>query len=107
FSTGSLRWRKQEVSRERRRLHSTRSLIRRRPQNGDPGLAPLVLLRHIRAMSGRPCKHGSDLHGLWRLLLPGTAFPACGGAEKADKSEQVALVENARDDKADAGEPQR
>jgi hypothetical protein len=28
-------------------------------------------------------------------------------AEEADKSEQVALAENARDDKADAGEPQR
>ena len=32
-------------------------------------------------MSGRPCKPGSDLHGLWRLLLPGTAFPACGVPE--------------------------
>jgi hypothetical protein len=58
-------------------------------------------------MSGRPCKPGSDLHGLWRLLLPGTAFPACGVAEEGDKSEQVALAENVRDDKADAGEPQR
>jgi hypothetical protein len=28
-------------------------------------------------------------------------------AEEADKSEQVALAENAHDDKADAGEPQR
>jgi hypothetical protein len=35
-------------------------------------------------MSGRPCKPGSDLHGLWRLLLPGTAFPACGVADEAD-----------------------
>jgi hypothetical protein len=58
-------------------------------------------------MSGRPCKPGSDLHGLWRLLLPGTAFPACGVAEEAGKSEHVALAENARDDKVDAGEPQR
>ena len=58
-------------------------------------------------MTGRPCKPGSDLHGLWRLLLPGTAFPACGVAEEADKSEQVALAENSRDDKADAREPQR
>jgi hypothetical protein len=42
-------------------------------------------------------------------LLPGTAFPACGVPEEADKSEQVALTENARDDKApaEAGEPQR
>ena len=54
-------------------------------------------------MSGRPCEPGSDLHGLWRLLLPGTAFPACGVPEETDESEQVALAENARDDKADAG----
>jgi hypothetical protein len=62
-------------------------------------------------MSGRPCKPGSDLHGLWRLLLPGTAFPACGVPENptADTSERVASPENARDEKApaDAGEPQR
>jgi hypothetical protein len=62
-------------------------------------------------MTGRPCKPGSDLHGLWRLLLPGTAFPACGVAENSttDTSERLALEENARDDKAhiDAGEPQR
>jgi hypothetical protein len=58
-------------------------------------------------MSGRPCKPGSDLHGLWRLLLPGTAFPACGLAEEADKSEQVALAEIVRDDKAETEQPQR
>jgi hypothetical protein len=58
-------------------------------------------------MSGRPCKPGSDLHGLWRLLLPGTAFPACGVPEESDTSEQVALAENARDNKADASQPQR
>jgi hypothetical protein len=60
-------------------------------------------------MTGRPCNPGSDLHGLWRLLLPGTAFPACGVPENSttDKSEQVALSENVRDDKADASQPQR
>ena len=61
-------------------------------------------------MTGRPCKPGSDLHGLWQLLLPGTAFPACGVAEisTTDTSERLASAENARDDKAhiDAGEPQ-
>ena len=35
-------------------------------------------------MAGRPCNPGSDLHGLWRLLLPGTAFPACGVAQGSD-----------------------
>ena len=62
-------------------------------------------------MTGRPCKPGSDLHGLWRLLLPGTVFPACGAPENSttDTSERVVPAENARDDKAhiDAGEPQR
>jgi hypothetical protein len=58
-------------------------------------------------MSGRPCKPGSDLHGLWRLLLPGTAFPACGAPEETDKSEQVALAEIVRDDKAETEQPQR
>jgi hypothetical protein len=62
-------------------------------------------------MTGRPCKPGSDLDGLWRLLLPGTAFPACGAAENAtaDTSERVASAESPRDDKAhaDVGEPQR
>jgi hypothetical protein len=61
-------------------------------------------------MTGRPCKSGSDLHGLWLLLLlPGTPFPACGMAENsaADTSERVALAENRRDDKADVDQPQR
>jgi hypothetical protein len=60
-------------------------------------------------MTGRPCKPGSDLHGLWRLLLPGTAFPACGvaGNSTTDTSERVAPAENARDDKTAADQPQR
>ncbi len=35
-------------------------------------------------MTGRPCKPGEDVKGLWRLLLPGTPFPACGVAEEDD-----------------------
>jgi hypothetical protein len=60
-------------------------------------------------MSGRPCKPGSDLHGLWRLLLPGTPFPACGVVENstADTPEPVTSAENSRDDKADADQTQR
>jgi hypothetical protein len=59
-------------------------------------------------MTGRPCKPGSDLHGLWRLLLPGTAFPTCGVPENstADTSERVAPAEKLRDDKADAEQSQ-
>jgi len=42
-------------------------------------------------------------------LLPGTAFPACGVPENSttDAAERVAPAENARDDKADAGERRR
>jgi hypothetical protein len=40
-------------------------------------------------MTGRPCKPGSDLHGLWRLLLSGTAFPACGVAEEAEAATRL------------------
>jgi hypothetical protein len=60
-------------------------------------------------MSGRPCKPGSDLHGLWRLLLPGTAFPACGVPENSttDTSERIAPADNSRDDKANAEQKQR
>src|SRR5579863_5238366 len=29
-------------------------------------------------MAERPCIPGEDLKGLWRALLPGTPFPACG-----------------------------
>jgi hypothetical protein len=40
-------------------------------------------------MTGRPCRPGSDLRGLWRLLLPGTAFPACGVAVEADAATRL------------------
>jgi hypothetical protein len=33
---------------------------------------------HIRRMASRPCKPSADLKQLWRALLPGTPFPACG-----------------------------
>jgi len=54
-------------------------------------------------MAGRPCKPGSDLHGLWRLILPGTAFPACGVADDADAEvrEPVSATDQ-RGDKARA-----
>jgi hypothetical protein len=72
-------------------------------------LAPPAWLRHIRVMTGRPCRPDADLKRMWRLLLPGTAFPACGVPDEADTSERVALVESSCDDKAhaDAGQPQR
>jgi hypothetical protein len=35
-------------------------------------------------MVGRPCKPDADFERLWRFLLPGTRFPACGVPENAD-----------------------
>jgi hypothetical protein len=59
----------------------------------------------LRGMTGRPCNPGSDLRGLWRMLLPGMAFPACGVPENSteDTSERAALSENARDEKGRRG----
>jgi hypothetical protein len=31
-------------------------------------------------MIGRPCKPDADFARLWRTLMPGTPFPACGVA---------------------------
>ena len=35
-------------------------------------------------MVGRPCKPDADFERLWRLMLPGTRFPACGTPESSD-----------------------
>jgi hypothetical protein len=35
-------------------------------------------------MVGRPCKPDADFQRLWRFLLPGTGFPACGASENSD-----------------------
>ncbi len=35
-------------------------------------------------MASRPCKPDADFKRLWGLLLPGTAFPACGTPEHAE-----------------------
>jgi len=35
-------------------------------------------------MAGRPCRPDADFERLWRLLLPGTPFPACGTPESSD-----------------------
>jgi len=54
-------------------------------------------------MAGRPCNPGSDLHGLWRLLLPGTAFPACGAAENSGAEARLpAPAADRRDERARA-----
>ena len=35
-------------------------------------------------MATRTCKPDAELKQLWKLLLPGTAMPACGVTEDAD-----------------------
>jgi len=35
-------------------------------------------------MANRPCRADADLKRIWQLLLPDTAFPACGVQEDAD-----------------------
>ena len=34
-------------------------------------------------MANRPCKPDADVKRIWQLLLPDTAFPACGTQEDA------------------------
>lgn len=72
-------------------------------------MAPLALPRfaaHIRRMASRPCKPDADLKRLWRTLLPGTPFPACGSPE--DDAEPAAgdATEPAPDTR-DGAEPRR
>ncbi|MGC1777162.1 MAG: hypothetical protein WBB34_04395 [Xanthobacteraceae bacterium] len=57
-------------------------------------------------MTGRPCKPGEDLKGLWRMLLPGTPFPVCGVSEPADAAAASATTpqERAPAKAADAAE---
>ncbi len=39
-------------------------------------------------MANRPCKPDADVKGIWRLLMPDTAFPACGTAQTAGSHAQ-------------------
>jgi hypothetical protein len=34
-------------------------------------------------MANRPCKPDADVKRIWQLLMPDTAFPACGTQEDA------------------------
>ena len=49
-------------------------------------------------MTNRPCKPDADVKRIWQLLLPGTAFPACGTQEDAAKGGDAAPVNETRDD---------
>ncbi len=49
-------------------------------------------------MANRPCKPDADVKRIWQLLLPDTAFPACGTQEDAgaDAGENAAPANVAR-----------
>ena len=49
-------------------------------------------------MANRPCKPDAGVKRIWQLLLPGTAFPACGTQEDAAKCGDAAPASEARED---------
>ncbi len=52
-------------------------------------------------MTERPCRPSADLKRLWRTLLPGTPFPACGMPdESADEGSPAGAAV-----RSDAGTP--
>jgi hypothetical protein len=54
-------------------------------------------------MADRPCKPDADLKRLWRMLLPGTPFPACGVPKELDDTagESVGSGKIAKDENAE------
>jgi hypothetical protein len=58
----------------------------------SPPLARLAISRHMWVMTGRPCNPNGDLKQLWQVLLPGTAFPQCGNAEKSHATVRSAIA---------------
>ena len=54
-------------------------------------------------MTGRPCRPDSDFKRLWRMMLPGMSFPACGVSLETDAaSAEPAVGEAPAGDEADA-----
>jgi hypothetical protein len=56
-------------------------------------------------MADRTCKPDADFKRLWRTLLPGTPFPACGTTEEFDAT-PAGDIETAKSPR-DAAEPNR
>jgi hypothetical protein len=42
-------------------------------------------------MADRPCKPDADFKRLWRAMLPGTPFPACGMPPDADAASRQSI----------------
>jgi hypothetical protein len=53
-------------------------------------------------MAGRPCKPDADFVRLWRVLMPGTPFPACGITDDSDAQAKglMQTPADARDDES-------
>ena len=64
-------------------------------------VAPPTVVRHIAPMVERLCKPGEDLKRLWRTLLPGMPFPACGVPRDSDEIAGDAVESAAPDDTAE------
>ena len=60
-------------------------------------------------MIGRPCRPDADFERLWRTLMPGTPFPACGMPNNLAAGERTEPETALRRDDAPtaAGERQR
>jgi len=66
-------------------------------------MAPAGVLSYITVMADRPCRPDPDLKALWRMMLPGLSFPACGvpvdfgptGDDAADKDDAVSPIRQA------------
>jgi hypothetical protein len=62
----------------------------------SPYCAPM-----LGTMADRPCKPGEDLKRLWRMLLPGTPFPACGVPHEPSDPAGDGVGPDAKDDNAE------
>jgi hypothetical protein len=47
-------------------------------------------------MANRPCKPDADVKRIWRLLMPDTAFPACGTGQAGEGQENAKPAEETR-----------
>jgi hypothetical protein len=50
-------------------------------------------------MAGRPCRPDADFRRLWRTLLPGTPFPACGVADGSETEPPAQTATDGRNDR--------
>jgi hypothetical protein len=68
-------------------------------------VARLAVLAHIASMAERTCKPDADFKRLWRTLLTGTPFPACGAVEDSRTAPGGSI--DAAEIRQDTAEPNR